>query len=203
MASRTQWAAAAVVLAAVACGAPCREAVAKEEASKSTAKPAKSIDEQIIFSNAIENGRIPEVGALLAQGFSVNDAQAYGFNAGDSPLMKAAQQGNAQLVAFLLRRGARVGYRNPRDGETALFRAAKFAGGGGTTDRYTIDVYSAAGKFLRTTTDHDVQKQSTIGHAVERGCQPCIICWRCGAGTNGNEKLQLFRMRGQIGRENK
>ena len=111
MASRTQWAAAAVVLAAVACGAPCREAVAKEEASKSTAKPAKSIDEQITFSNAIENGRIPEVEALLAQGFSVNDAQAYGFNAGDSPLMKAAQQGNAQLVAFLLRRGARVGYR--------------------------------------------------------------------------------------------
>ncbi len=149
MASRTQWAAAAVVLAAVACGAPCREAVAKEEASKSTAKPAKSIDEQITFSNAIENGRIPEVEALLAQGFSVNDAQAYGFNAGDSPLMKAAQQGNAQLVAFLLRRGARVGYRSPRDGETALFRAAKFAGGGGTTDRYTIDYRRALALLLQ------------------------------------------------------
>ncbi len=98
-----------------------------------------SAEAQIPFFDAVERGRIREVEAFLAQGFGVNDVQGYGFNLSDSPLMKAAQQGNAQMVKFLLRRHADVNYRNENDGETALFRAAKFAGSGGVSDAYVID----------------------------------------------------------------
>ncbi|WP_341891255.1 ankyrin repeat domain-containing protein [Variovorax sp. YR752] len=94
---------------------------------------------QIRFFDAVERGRVREVEVFLAQGFGVNDVQRYGFNLGDSPLMKAAQQGNAQMVKFLLRHHADVNFRNANDGETALFRAAKFAGSGGISDTHAID----------------------------------------------------------------
>ncbi|WP_435467239.1 ankyrin repeat domain-containing protein [Variovorax sp. GB1P17] len=99
----------------------------------------KSVQAQIPFFDAVERGRIREVEAFLARGFSVNDVQGYGFNLGDSPLMKAAQQGNAQMVKFLLRQHADVHYRNEHDGETALFRAAKFADTDGVSDTHAID----------------------------------------------------------------
>lgn len=102
-------------------------------------RDTKSAEAQIPFFDAVERGRIREVEVFLAQGFGINDAQGYGFNLGDSPLMKAAQQGNAQMVKFLLRQHADVHYRNENDGETALFRAAKFAGSGGVSDTHAID----------------------------------------------------------------
>lgn len=111
---------------------------------------------QMEFIHAIENGRIAEVQALLTRGFNVNEAQAYGFSEGDSPLMVAAGQGNAQMVALLLRHGARVNYRSPRDQETALFRAVKMAGNKGITDRYTIDFPTALALLLKAGANPDL-----------------------------------------------
>lgn len=122
------------------------------------AEPARdtiSAQAQIPFFDAVERGRLREVEEFLAQGFGANDVQGYGFNVGDSPLMKAAQQGNAQMVKFLLRRHADVNYRNANDGETALLRAAKFAGSGGISDTHAIDFRQTLALLLKAGANPD------------------------------------------------
>ncbi|PIF73501.1 ankyrin repeat protein [Variovorax sp. 54] len=119
------------------------------------ARDTTSAQAQIPFFDAVERGRTREVEAFLAQGFGANDVQGYGFNLGDSPLMKAAQQGNAQMVKLLLRRHADVDYRNENDGETALFRAAKFAGSDGVSDAYVIDYRQTLALLLKAGANPD------------------------------------------------
>jgi ankyrin repeat protein len=146
------------------CGAIQRIALVAAFMSNMPAHPAESTppldtasaQAQIPFFDAIERGRIREVKAFLAQGFGVDDVQGYGFNQGDSPLMKAAQQGNAQMVKFLLRRHADVNYRNENDGETALFRAAKSAGSGGAAETHTIDHRQTLALLLKAGANPDM-----------------------------------------------
>ncbi len=51
-----------------------------------------------------------------------------------------------------------------------------------------------SGQFLSIAPHHDIEKQATIGHAIERRCEPRIVGWRCNPGTHGHQKLQLFGM---------
>lgn len=146
------------------CGAIQRIALAAAFMSNMSAHPAEATppldtapaQAQIPFFDAIERGRIREVEVFLAQGFGVDDVQGYGFNLGDSPLMKAAQQGNAQLVKLLLRRHADVDYRNEHDGETALFRAVKFAATDGAAETYTIDHHQTLALLLKAGANPDM-----------------------------------------------
>lgn len=129
--------------------------MAAHPAKAEPARDTTSAQAQIAFFDAVERGRLREVEAFLAQGFGANDVQDYGFNVGDSPLMKAAQQGNAQMVKFLLRRHADVNYRNANDGETALLRAAKFAGPGGISDTHAIDFRQTLALLLKAGANPD------------------------------------------------
>ena len=58
---------------------------------------------------------------------------------------------------------------------------------------------TVAGQFLRAATDHDVEQQAAIRHAVERRGKTGIIGRRRRAGTDGDEEFQLLRHRRQIG----
>lgn len=103
------------------------------------AQTTKSVDEQIKFISAVENGNIERLKPFLKLGFDVNDQQAYGFDQGVTPLMIAAGHGNAAMVNFLLERGATVNFFDQRDMETALFKAVRSADNTGTTDKFKID----------------------------------------------------------------
>lgn len=60
------------------------------------------------------------VGLWLASGANIN-AQT---DNGKTPLMLAAESGQAEMTAFLLQRGASLNQQNPFNGQTALMLAA-------------------------------------------------------------------------------
>ena len=100
---------------------------------------SQTVDAQIDFFDAVERGNMAKVRSWLARGMDVNSGQSYGFDEGRTPLIVAAESGNAELVEFLLKQGAKVNLRESRSQETALFRAVRFSGNRGLSDHYRID----------------------------------------------------------------
>ena len=81
------------------------------EVAKHSSQP---VDAQIDFFSAVERGDTAKVHSWLARGMDVNSGQSYGFDEGRTPLIVAAASGNAELVAFLLKQGAKVNLRESR-----------------------------------------------------------------------------------------
>ncbi len=88
--------------------------------------------------DAVREGRIDRVKSFFKQGLSVNTLHRVGFDQNTTPLIQAASAGNAQMVGFLLGRGAHINHRQADD-TTALFHAVRSADNGGRTPKYVID----------------------------------------------------------------
>lgn len=86
---------------------------------------ATSAELQESFYQALAEGKTQEITRILARGFKVDSA----YDDGQTPLMKAAQHGYADIVELLLKHKARIDARDS-DGATPLMLAAK----GGHTD---------------------------------------------------------------------
>ena len=109
----------------------------------------QTVDAQIDFFDAVERGDMAKVRSWLARGMDVNSGQSYGFDEGRTPLIIAAESGNAELVEFLLKQGAKVNLRESRSQETALFRAVRFSGNRGISDHYRIDFPRTVTQLLK------------------------------------------------------
>lgn len=110
---------------------------------------SQTVDAQIDFFDAVERGDMAKVRSWLARGMDVNSGQSYGFDEGRTPLIIAAESGNAELVEFLLKQGAKVNLRESRSQETALFRAVRFSGNRGISDHYRIDFPRTVTQLLK------------------------------------------------------
>ena len=126
---------------------------AMPEVAKNSSQP---VDAQIDFFSAVERGDTAKVHSWLARGMDVNSGQSYGFDEGRTPLIVAAASGNAELVAFLLKQGAKVNLRESRSQETALFRAVRFSGSQGISDHYRIDFPRTVTLLLKAGADPNV-----------------------------------------------
>ena len=116
----------------------------------------QTVDAQIDFFDAVERGDMAKVRSWLARGMDVNSGQSYGFDEGRTPLIIAAESGNAELVEFLLKQGAKVNLRESRSQETALFRAVRFSGNRGISDHYRIDFPRTVTLLLKAGGDPNV-----------------------------------------------
>lgn len=126
---------------------------AMPEVAKHSSQP---VDVQIDFFRAVERGDTAKVRSWLARGMDVNSGQSYGFDEGRTPLIVAAEGGNAELVEFLLKQGAKVNLRESRSQETALFRAVRFSGNRGISDHYRIDFPRTVALLLKAGADPNV-----------------------------------------------
>lgn len=116
----------------------------------------QTVDVQIDFFDAVERGDMAKIRSWLARGMDVNSGQSYGFDEGRTPLIVAAEGGNAELVEFLLKQGAKVNLRESRSQETALFRAVRFSGNRGISDHYRIDFPRTVTLLLKAGADPNV-----------------------------------------------
>lgn len=126
---------------------------AMPEVAKHSSQP---VDVQIDFFRAVERGDTAKVRSWLARGMDVNSGQSYGFDEGRTPLIVAAASGNAEMVDFLLKQGAKVNLRESRSQETALFRAVRFSGSEGISDHYRIDFPRTVTLLLKAGADPNV-----------------------------------------------
>jgi len=84
--------------------------------------PAEELDPGSAFAVAIERSDIDAIKAMLASGIAADTPIEYGEHK-ITPLMKAAQDGEGEIVSTLIAAGAKVNAAATDDGQTALMNA--------------------------------------------------------------------------------
>jgi ankyrin repeat protein len=77
-------------------------------------------DEQVIFTDALRNGKVKVVKKYLDNGSATANEKSFAWSA----LQMAADKGQLEVVKLLVEKGAEVDYRHPVNKMTALHLAA-------------------------------------------------------------------------------
>lgn len=139
-----------------------------------------NLDTELIQS--VQNNQLSVVQSLLAIGANVNirDQDAKG---GFTPLMIAAQQGNAEMVRLLLDSGADPYMLDRASGDSVLHQACQ----GGSVE--VIQLLIEAGAFVNAVSPTG-NHATPLHHALQHGHQACAeVLVRAGADLNLTEGI--------------